>query len=489
MVNYIQCGDTINGFFGDYSNDAPHFYKLVLSSTYNVRFSDCGTNFDSTLFVYDSSGSSMMDSTWTECDGDDCLSGHCTSGCYACEPVQSARENFDINSLPPGTYYVGIGAYSSLTGGGEFYTLSITCDLVTTDNPTTDNPTISPTTKAPTSAPSRNPSNNPTIDPSNNPTIAPTPSPTLSTSMPCGNNICYYVDIHPLIGSATSKTIAIASKVENVLMYYKIFITSIGNHCVDPRITAEYEEIDFSQSNENFGIFDQNGILIKRCAAGGDNNCGTWLNCLSFRSLGIEKIEKDNNYTITIEQTSNVNSLCSIHDYSLHVQLTIICSDQSVSPSNTPSTDPSPSPTDIPTSVPTDNPTYSPTNAPTDIPTPAPTNNPTVNPTKDPTMDPTMDPTIDPTGDPTIDPSIDPTMDPTNDPTEDPTTDPTSDPITRSPTMEPTIHPTNSPTLTPSKAPTYTKIIAPGNPTPSPSNQPSSNQSPSMSYRQLSVSQ
>ena len=357
-----------------------------------------------------------------------------------------------------------------------------------------------------------------------------TPSPAIS--IPCGaNRFCYYTEIYPISGSTTSNSVTISSTLHNIEDYHEIHTQIIGNRCYYPSISVSFEEIDFSDpTNEYFDIFDNDGNNVSRCTGTQDHGCDTWINCLNQYSLGIKQIEQNQTYVITVRGSDSLTvqgggTCYNSNIYSLHVEVTMECSNQSPeSIANNPcyfeivSNDhPAKgagwyfnfiqSKTDcILGSQYIDNNIYNVwysgdgqvwnvklwrecygtdcsgqgrkdlepapgdwqvgeyvTFSDTVCQCTAPTANPTSYPTTEPTTDPTFDPTFAPTFDPTLDPTSDPTKDPTNQPTANPSTIPTI--MTKSPTSSPSKIPSDSPTTNPSKAADDGNVLEASTPT------------------------
>ena len=195
--------------------------------------------------------------------------------------------------------------------------ITVNCD--STASPTS--PTSPPTTTYPTTG-------YPTTEPTN-PTKAPTRSPTVRQNRTlCGTNTwCYYLDLYPSSTRKKSQTAKVNTIIENVQTFHKIFVRSVGNDCIDPRIDVIYEVIDFSSTTEYFDVL-ANGSFISRCDGGLDGQCGVWNTCLDNYSLPIIQINEDDTYLIEIQGSTGLNDLClgSGNDYALNAEVTITCS-------------------------------------------------------------------------------------------------------------------------------------------------------------------
>ena len=106
---------------------------------------------------------------------------------------------------------------------------------------------------------------------------------------------------------------------------YDVIFLIGSNDCLNPTLSVRYEAIDFSEStvSETFNVFDNDGSLITNCAGGGQ--CAAWQTCLdSADVLGVNKIEADPSYTITIEPADGFHKLCS-NINSFHATVTLHC--------------------------------------------------------------------------------------------------------------------------------------------------------------------
>lgn len=125
--NNIKCGDKITD--ATIEQYDINYYELILPENDNIGYSlfisTCGSLYDTFLYLYDEYSIEI-----TSCD--DC--GRCRN-----------KAEFNVSSLNSGTYFVGIGGYSSYYGT---YTVSITCyNLPPTEEPTAE-PTPEPTLQA-----------------------------------------------------------------------------------------------------------------------------------------------------------------------------------------------------------------------------------------------------------------------------------------------------------------------------------------------------
>eukprot|EP01083_Nonionella_stella_P092451 258830_1 len=385
VVNTISCGESIRDYFEPGVSSTAHFWRFSLDRDSKVTIRNCDTTYDTTMFIRDyrgdrlrsyNVGQSMSSCDYSYysysefsdpdnyyyhlysmcfCDGDDC-------GCLF-------NEEFDV-SLSAGDYYIEIMPYDSVTAAGV-YTLSVQTCLAQTTVPTPPAPPSTPATLT-----------------------TPAPTRTGSCATKSRDWLCYDIDLYPSITEVTNREIVITNEDDDVTTFFAIHATVHGNHCVNPSILFSFEEIDFAQADEHINLYDNDESFIAKCTGAVDRGCGNWIDCFSApQRLSVDKINKGETYSIYVEESRNVNALCSsVHDYSINAILTISCSEESASPTQLPSVDP------------TNNPTSDPTNDPTNVPTDDPTNDPTNDPTTDPTIDPTIDliATNDPTNDPLV---------------------------------------------------------------------------------------
>eukprot|EP01083_Nonionella_stella_P312321 1116629_1 len=347
VVNMISCGETITDFFKSYAA-VPHYWKFHLHLNRTVSISNCHTTFDTELFLRDSSGQ-RLSATSTLCYG--------------------WNEQMNDLWLESGDYYIEILAASSITEG--IYDLSLTC------GPTSTNTTAS-----------KRRCNGP-------------------YSL---TKWCYDIDVYPLIATETSHTITIANEDDNSDTWFTVSSTIHDNDCVNPSIRFTFEEIDFSHYAEYLNLYDNDTSLITKCRGTKDDECGSWIDCFVIpQPLKVDKITRGDTYSIHIEEPAAVDARCTqYHPYSIHAQLTIICSADTAAPTQS---QPSVAPigtTKYPSETPTLSPTFAPTNAPTESPSPAPVASPTMAPSFSPVLRPTSAPSFSPVFHPTGAPSVAP---------------------------------------------------------------------------------
>ena len=109
----IECGNTLSGSI-NYNPDSVTF-EFVNDQQQDVTFTDCNSDFDPTLYLYDSNGNAIQSQSTNNCDGDDCDD---YSICYT-----SVRETFTMASLAVGTYELELIPYSY----GGWYEVEVIC--------------------------------------------------------------------------------------------------------------------------------------------------------------------------------------------------------------------------------------------------------------------------------------------------------------------------------------------------------------------------
>merc|ERR1719419_1261057 len=97
-VHRIQCNQYSTGYISSGETISWLFENKKIRT---VSFSNCLSDFDSTMYLLDRSGNQIQ----TGCDGDDCGCGY------------SSNEEFTVHSLEEGTFNLTLGTYS---GGGHF---------------------------------------------------------------------------------------------------------------------------------------------------------------------------------------------------------------------------------------------------------------------------------------------------------------------------------------------------------------------------------
>ena len=386
IVGIIECNEEIQEYFAatDPDNVISHHWKLSLTSSADITFSSCGSDYDTRLWIKDANGDRI--STGVCPQGDDC--GNCKVSDLG------LTETFTM-TLSAGSYFIEIRPRDKIYSG--VYQLSVSSSNCVTS-----------TSILPTSDPTPYPIDtlNPTSDPTPTPIITTTEAPKLS----CGpSTYCYAAYIYPLIGTETRRTINIYNGYEGAT-YFDVQFSVIGNDCNYPSITFEYEEIDQNDAaTEYIDVYDDDGSLIKKCNDGGQGLCGSFIECFEpSQALSVDTITNGNSYTVSVFVSSGVNpnlGTCQgTHSLVINAELTIVCSADTFNPTKAPTTE-------IPTRTPTKQPTPSPSNSPT----PAPTTNPTLYPTPSPTTNPIKAPTFSPTARPSPAPTNKPTPIPTPD--------------------------------------------------------------------------
>jgi len=98
------------------------YEQFNLATASDVTLSNCHTSFDTILKLWSHDRRDELSQSLGGCDGDDCECADCPDW---------HNEQFSIDALPAGTYYLQIGAYGSDSRYGGFYggdyNLSITC--------------------------------------------------------------------------------------------------------------------------------------------------------------------------------------------------------------------------------------------------------------------------------------------------------------------------------------------------------------------------
>ena len=143
---------------------------------------------------------------------------------------------------------------------------------------------------------------------------------TISTSKSC------YTYLNPSNIAVTAQTITIASDIQEQDSNITIYLMGGNTKCLSPSIDMYFEEIDFSDPNEYFTVYDNENEIIANCTGSKDANCGKWIECIHWYPLDINEIGVNESYQIRIFKPSSLNALCLEHEHSLHTVLTITCS-------------------------------------------------------------------------------------------------------------------------------------------------------------------
>jgi len=102
----ISCGETITG---SVSRNESHYFTFNNTVSQEVTFTNCESDFDTKMYLIDSSGSFIQSQSTNNCDGDDCSdANYCST---------SLRETFTMDPLSVGTYTLQITPWSS---GGNY---------------------------------------------------------------------------------------------------------------------------------------------------------------------------------------------------------------------------------------------------------------------------------------------------------------------------------------------------------------------------------
>eukprot|EP01084_Bolivina_argentea_P213913 363201_1 len=108
----ISCNEAVDGSL---FKDEAHDYTFTLTLQQDVTFTTCGSEFDTTLRLIDSSDIDITDTSNSSCDttGDDC-----THDLYQCS--QNQKETIAFIQLPADTYTLRISPHWTSTGGNYF---------------------------------------------------------------------------------------------------------------------------------------------------------------------------------------------------------------------------------------------------------------------------------------------------------------------------------------------------------------------------------
>eukprot|EP01083_Nonionella_stella_P156495 506893_1 len=143
----------------------------------------------------------------------------------------------------------------------------------------------------------------------------------------------YDIDLHPL-NHTTQRTVHITgSDGERTVSVFTLNFASFINDCINPRLSFRFENIDYDEWDEALTLYDDDFAIIARCSAV-RNQCNTYTQCLDEYDFGIDKIEVNETYTISIYKTDRVHSFCS--DLSVNAQLTLHCSPTDEAPAPRP---------------------------------------------------------------------------------------------------------------------------------------------------------
>ena len=112
IAGQIQCGQEISG--STTSSDRSHYWLFVNNNVRNVTFTNCNSNYDTRMVVYNNDG---VDISNPYCyGGDDCdVNNYCPN---------SNKETFTIPSLQSQEYYINIFGYSTRYGD---YKIEVLC--------------------------------------------------------------------------------------------------------------------------------------------------------------------------------------------------------------------------------------------------------------------------------------------------------------------------------------------------------------------------
>eukprot|EP01084_Bolivina_argentea_P131174 231575_1 len=177
----------------------------------------------------------------------------------------------------------------------------------------------------------------------------------------------YYADIYPLNLNTVEQEVIIADGTAGD-QYFEIYFTPRGGDCLSPKISFNFELIDYDLYEEYLNIIDDDEVLIKKCNGGEQNACPDRSECLINYELPISKINENQPYRIRIEKPNSVTAWCfqqgtSNEELSINAELSLRCAPLISSSTTTllPITTTSePSTTSTPTLTPTPSPTITP---------------------------------------------------------------------------------------------------------------------------------
>ena len=122
----IDCGGIQSGYVGSNYSANSVSLEFVNTAVQNVLFTNCDSDFDTTLYLYDDSGYEIQEQSTNSCGGDDCWdrSYYCSSFLH---------ETFTMASLSTGKYELVLapfaytfGNYSGISGG--YWEVEVHCN-------------------------------------------------------------------------------------------------------------------------------------------------------------------------------------------------------------------------------------------------------------------------------------------------------------------------------------------------------------------------
>ena len=114
----IGCGENRTGIIGP--RDTIYF-NFTNPTEQSVTFTNCKSDFDTTMYLKDSSGDNIQEQSFNECDGDDCY-----EYIYCAANSTENTETFTMDPLSPGTYTVELGTYSWAQGT---FVVEVVCNM------------------------------------------------------------------------------------------------------------------------------------------------------------------------------------------------------------------------------------------------------------------------------------------------------------------------------------------------------------------------
>jgi len=122
----ISCGETVSDTITS-SDWNPHYHYYSFFFSYppaqDVIFDNCHSDFDTVMYLLDSYGWDITNTSKYECDGDDCDIG---TYCDNMDVFASGQETFKMEDLPAHRYSIKFGSRWTVTNGS--YSISVHCE-------------------------------------------------------------------------------------------------------------------------------------------------------------------------------------------------------------------------------------------------------------------------------------------------------------------------------------------------------------------------
>eukprot|EP01084_Bolivina_argentea_P259834 438616_1 len=169
------------------------------------------------------------------------------------------------------------------------------------------------------------------------PTLSPTPIPTIepTTMAPTSlyTNFSRIFDMQLHMNDTVSFNISVQSDRDN--SRDELFIVEfdfINGKCDNPRLTFDFEEIDFASPTEFLEIYYPTypNDFIKQCTGTKDQNCGYFINCIDLYPL---EYDFTDTLKLTILKSADVNKWC---DHALNANVSITCGPMTNMPTPSP---------------------------------------------------------------------------------------------------------------------------------------------------------